>query len=364
MASGKGKRENLKLKASEEFLRDIPFGTVYVPYPAPARAPASSGRAPSPSAAPPPVAEFSTASLSHLLLPERRVRRALEAPASVPHMVPPVDYSAAFLDERELPFFRALGAPPPGGGGLLHPALRDSESARRAANEAFLQAHPWLAQAGAAAGEGGVSSGGGGSADGGGSAAAGVGAGAGGGMTYTKLVALKTTALELWWSRGWDLSTAALGVASFERALLLGRVGKANRKLTMAACLLLAWKMNESEGGGGEDEGEDGGDGDAGAGGGGGGSGGGGWGGASGAEEDAEKRKAAAAARRAREVVGALASAFNTKRAAILAEEFPVFMALRFALHVESESVLPHRDRLLAAKGAQLAAYLKAPARR
>ena len=155
--------------------------------------------------------------------------------------------------------------------------------------------------------------------------------------------------------------TAALGVAAFERALLLGRVGKANRKLTMAACMLLAWKMNESEmaweGEGGEDGG--GGGADGGGGGGGGGSGVGVGGGGGGAEEDAEreKRKAAAIRWRAREVVGALAAAFNTKRAAILAEEFPMFVALRFALHVHSSTVLPHRDRLLAAKGVTAEGY-------
>jgi hypothetical protein len=290
-----------------------------------------------------------------LLLPERRARRGAEGlvpsagsplPAG-PHAAPPADYSAAFLDERELPFFAALGAPP-AGGGLLPSQLRDDEGLRRAANEAFLAAHPWLRLAGGGEGEGGE----GGSEGGGG----------GGGMTFTKLVALKTAALELWWSRGWDLSTAALGIAAFERALLLGRVGKANRKLTMAVCLLLAWKMNESEGGGEEEEGENGGGGGGGGGAGGGAGGGGGGGGAaSGSEEDAEKKKAAAAAKRAREVVGALATAFNTKRAAILAEEFPVFMALRFALHVDGATVTPHRDRLLAAKGTSLSAYLRAP---
>ena len=48
-------------------------------------------------------------------------------------------------------------------------------------------------------------------------------------------------------------------IVAFERLLLLRRVSRGNRKLAMACCLLLAWKMNESrdamladsEGGGG-----------------------------------------------------------------------------------------------------------------
>jgi hypothetical protein len=55
--------------------------------------------------------------------------------------------------------------------------------------------------------------------------------------------ALKATALALWQERAWELSTVALGVAAFERALLLGRAHGGNRKLCMAVCLLLPFRL-------------------------------------------------------------------------------------------------------------------------
>ena len=42
-----------------------------------------------------------------------------------------------------------------------------------------------------------------------------------------------------------EISTAALAVVSFERLVLKGLVTKLNRRLTMATCLLLAFKFNE-----------------------------------------------------------------------------------------------------------------------
>ena len=73
--------------------------------------------------------------------------------------------------------------------------------------------------------------------------------GDGQGLTLSKLRSLKRRALDIWWANGWELSTVALACIGFERLVLLRLVNKGNRKLAMAACLLLAYKMNEAKDG-------------------------------------------------------------------------------------------------------------------
>ena len=84
------------------------------------------------------------------------------------------------------------------------------------ANAAFASAHPWLHPLPAGAG-----------------------------LSLTKLAKLRVTAGTLWAERGWEVSTAALAFVAFERLVAARLVSKTNRKLAMATCLLLAWKMNE-----------------------------------------------------------------------------------------------------------------------
>ena len=113
----------------------------------------------------------------------------------------------------------------------------------------------------------------------------------------------------------------ALAFAAFERSCLAGRVSKANRALYMAVCLLLAWKMNESREMGAESrpvEGE-------------------------GAAE------AAASPRPRVQLLSVLAAAFRQPKAAIEAEEFPIFVQLGFSLYVRTQQVQPLLDRLEAA---------------
>ena len=200
-----------------------------------------------------------------------------------------LEYSPEYLDERRLPFF--LSRPPIPAGQLFH-AL--SEAERGAANEHFA---PLLPARGA---DGEPTQ-----------------------LTFTKLCALKQCALELWVARGWELSTVALGFVAFERCVLAGRVGKANRRLYMAVCMLLAWKMNESR------ENAQGREAEA-------------------AREGGEAPPAHAAAAPV-PMLAALAAAFRQPRAAIMAEEFPVFVQLSFSLHMRTRQVQPLLSRLEAA---------------
>jgi len=125
-------------------------------------------------------------------------------------------------------------------------------------------------------------------------------------MSLTKIQALKCTALELSTSRGWEESTVALGFVAFERCVLGGFVNKANRRRSMAVCLLLAWKMNESR-----------------------------------------ERSKSEGQGGGKEVASTLAASYRERRGAILAEEFDVFVQLQFALHVDTQQIQPHLDRLV-----------------
>lgn len=65
-------------------------------------------------------------------------------------------------------------------------------------------------------------------------------------LTLSKIRNIKKQVIVFCQSAGIEASTAALAVISFERLCIKGLVTKVNRKLTMAVCLLLAYKFNES----------------------------------------------------------------------------------------------------------------------
>jgi len=64
-------------------------------------------------------------------------------------------------------------------------------------------------------------------------------------LTLSKIRNLKKSAILGCMARNIELSTVALAVILFERLCLKGLVTKANRRLTMAVALLLAYKFNE-----------------------------------------------------------------------------------------------------------------------
>lgn len=64
-------------------------------------------------------------------------------------------------------------------------------------------------------------------------------------LTLSKIRSLKKATLVLCHKLDFEIATIALAIISFERLCLLGKVTKANRKLSMGACLLLAYKFNE-----------------------------------------------------------------------------------------------------------------------
>ncbi len=140
--------------------------------------------------------------------------------------------------------------------------------------------------------------------------------GPGASLTLSKVRSLKARALGLWWGRGWEVSTVALGIVAFERLVWLRLVTKANRKLAMAVALLLAFKHNEAAG-----------------------------------ESDAHVPPVA-------DVVTSLEATFGVPRKVLIGAEFPVFVHLGFSLHAPPEHTLPHIDRLLSAKGSSLAEYM------
>ena len=192
-----------------------------------------------------------------------------------------LDYSPEYLDERKLPHFEHKGRIPPGH--LFHPL---TEAERRSANDNFSIR---LAHIRTPSGEPTL-------------------------LSFTKLCALKTSAMDLWVERGWELSTVALAFVAFERCVLAGHVVKANRKLYMAVCLLLAWKMNESREGGEEEE----------------------------KTEGSPKTT----------VGSALAAKFGVDWGAIKALEFQVFVQLSFALHMKvKQQISPLLERILGAVG-------------
>jgi hypothetical protein len=163
-------------------------------------------------------------------------------------------------------------------------AFRPAAAARAALNAQFARAHPWLDF------------------------------GPGASLTLTQIRALKARALDAWWARGWEVSTLAIAIVSFERLVLKRLVSKGNRRLAFAACALLAFKMNEA--------------------------------------------REAGAGLTTRDVLTELEARFGVPRRAIVAAEFPVFVHLGFALHVPPATAAPHLERLLAAKRSTPAEYL------
>ena len=157
--------------------------------------------------------------------------------------------------------------------------FRNERSVKDDINAKFAAAHPWLDH------------------------------GDGRSLTLSKIRSLKRTAVNLWWSRGRDMSTVALAIVYFDCLVYSRRVNKDNRKLAMAVCLLLAYKMNEA----GETEGGD---------------------------------------ASARAVTADLEAAFGAPRKSILAAEFPVFVHLRFSLaNVPAATVCAHLERCLLIRG-------------
>jgi hypothetical protein len=65
-------------------------------------------------------------------------------------------------------------------------------------------------------------------------------------LTLSKIRNLKRSALLGCLQLGLEVSTVAIAVVSMERLIMKGLVTKTNRRLSMAVCLLLAFKMNES----------------------------------------------------------------------------------------------------------------------
>lgn len=143
--------------------------------------------------------------------------------------------------------------------------------------------------------------------------------GGGQSLTLTKIRTLKRKAIEIWWGKGWEMSTVALGIVSFERLVFRRLVNKGNRKVAMAACLLLAFKMNE-------------------------------------AREQGDINQQITS----KDVLAELVAKFGVLKKEILAAEFPVFVHLGFGLDVPPHLVSPHLERILAAKGTSPAEYLGA----
>lgn len=164
--------------------------------------------------------------------------------------------------------------------------FRTTAAAKDDANTRFAQAFPWLDF------------------------------GEGQSLTLSQIRSLKARALGLWYSRGWEVSTVALAVVAFERLVWKRLVTKTNRKLAMAACLLLAFKHNEASG-----------------------------------EVDGRVPPV-------RTVVSALETTFTVSRRDLIKAEFPVFVHLGFALHAPEAHVLPHVNRLLTSKGVTLPEYM------
>lgn len=65
-------------------------------------------------------------------------------------------------------------------------------------------------------------------------------------LTLSKIRNLKRSALLNCLQVGMEVSTVAIAVISMERLIMKGLVTKTNRRLSMAVCLLLAFKLNES----------------------------------------------------------------------------------------------------------------------
>lgn len=157
--------------------------------------------------------------------------------------------------------------------------------------------------------------------------------GEGASLTLTKIRSLKTTAIDLWSNRNWELSTVAIAIVSFERLILKRLVNKANRRLAMAICLLLAYKMNEFRENSTTNNG--------------------------GTETDDASSKGTTHHHNIKEVVAELEAKFGVSRRSILAGEFAVFARLDFSLHIPARFVGPHFDRILKQKSIDTLMYLE-----
>ena len=269
---------NEKNQAAEEFLSSIPLGTIAVFVPTLPRAVASGSAARGPSvrftpSSPPPAAapDVDALTYSHALTPSgagvevagveaasteepRKMERAKLLP-ECSFMSPPRALSRAKVGRRTA---RATAGRGSGGGGAgsgggapdspatpveknsantftYDPTILDErtlmlelngnedEAARDEANATFAKAYDWLDPIPNERGQ------------------------LVPGLTLSKLTRLRAVSRALWASKNWDMTTVALAFYAFERLVMKKFVYKRNRKLAMACCLLLAWKMNENE---------------------------------------------------------------------------------------------------------------------
>lgn len=118
-------------------------------------------------------------------------------------------------------------------------------------------------------------------------------------LTLSKIRKLKVYLVKAAEQAGLELSTVAKAFTFFEKLVLKGLVGKANRKLVGATCLLLATKANDSK----------------------------------------DVRMPA--------LFHALAEHLEASKPEVLAAEFPVLAALEFDLFPAQQEYLPHLERIL-----------------
>lgn len=118
-------------------------------------------------------------------------------------------------------------------------------------------------------------------------------------LTLSKIRKLKIYLIKAAEQTGVELSTVAKAFTFFEKLVLKGLVGKANRKLVGATCLLLATKANDSK--------------------------------------DVDMPA----------LFQALSEHLDSSRAEVLSSEFPVLAALEFDLFPAQQEYLPHLDRIL-----------------
>ncbi|XP_014679000.1 PREDICTED: CDK5 and ABL1 enzyme substrate 1-like [Priapulus caudatus] len=118
-------------------------------------------------------------------------------------------------------------------------------------------------------------------------------------LTLSKLRSLKRDVRRTAADAGLDLYTVAAAYVYFERTVLLGCLNKANRKFVAGTALLLSAKLNDCKG---------------------------------------EQLTA---------LLGAIEDRMRVDKRELLAYEFPLLVALKFALHTPDAEVSPHYQRLL-----------------
>lgn len=171
-------------------------------------------------------------------------------------------------------------------------------------------------------------------------------------LTLSQILSVKRRALE--WARkldcgtqqtGLEVGTVALAHVCFEKLVLSRVVNKANRRLVMCACLLLAAKFNEAKGGAAMADDGDGGAtdwGDTGA-----------VGHGAGGHEARSGGSGAAVA-----LLASCSREMGVSREELLKAEWPVFAHLDFELHVPPVDARPHFHRLLGQLGESVVDYL------